>query len=151
MSPGDRRERERSRGHREHQDDAQANRHASGRLPDRPTKPAAAATRASTPTARATMANVLLPPPPPREDFASTFGAGESDDSGPAQSTTVPSEYVCRTLKVYVFEASVEARNWKSASSSVGTLPPLQVTFSTVVFSPLPVVCASRFQPGAGT
>src|SRR5207253_7473369 len=57
----------------------------------------------------------------------------------------------CRTLKVYVFEAAAEARNWKSASSSVGTLPPLQVTFSTVVLSPVPLVCVWRFQPGAGT
>ena len=71
-----------------------------------------------------------------------------SEDSGPVQSTTVPSEYVCRTLKEYVFAASVDARNWKTASSSVGTLPPVQVTFWMTVFSPVPVVWASRFQPG---
>ena len=58
MGPGDRWERERSRGHREHQGDAPANRHVSARLPDRPTSPAAATTRASTPSARATIATV---------------------------------------------------------------------------------------------
>jgi hypothetical protein len=39
-------------------------------------------------------------PPPPNEDLALTTGAGVSDDSGPVQSTTEPSEYVCRTLNV---------------------------------------------------
>ena len=39
------------------------------------------------------MASVELPPPP-RDDFASITGAGVSEDSGPDQSTTEPSEYV---------------------------------------------------------
>ncbi len=40
---------------------------------------------------------------------------------------------------------------WKTESSPVGTLPPLQVTFWTTASSPEPVVCALRFQPGAGS
>ena len=39
-------------------------------------------------------------PPPPNEDSAFTTGAGVSDDSGPDQLTTEPSEYVCRTPNV---------------------------------------------------
>src|SRR6185312_1178367 len=50
----------------------------------------------------------------------------------------------------YVFAASVEARNWKKASSPGGTFPPVQVTFCTTVSSPVPVVCSCRFQPAAG-
>jgi hypothetical protein len=45
-------------------------------------------------------------------------------------------------LKAYVFAAWVEARNWKKASSPVGTFPPVQVTFWTTVSSPVPVVCS---------
>ena len=43
------------------------------------------------------------------------------------------------------------ARNWKAASSPVGTLPPLQLTLLTTASSPEPVCCTSRFQPDAGT
>ena len=38
--------------------------------------------------------------PPPSDDTAFSVGAGASDDSGPVQSTTDPSEYVCRTANV---------------------------------------------------
>src|SRR5204863_3860477 len=136
-----RREGKRPRGHHEEQCNAPAARHASARLPDWANKPATATTSASAASATATIPSVLLPPPP-SEDFASIVGDGVSEDSGPAQSTTVPSEYVCRTLNAYVFAASVDARNWKTASSSVGTLPPLQVTFWMTVFVPVPVVWA---------
>ena len=96
------------------------------------------------------IASVELPPPP-SEDFASMVGAGVSDDSGPDQSTTEPSEYVCRTVNVYVLFESALARNWKTASSSVGTRPPVQVTFWITAFSPEPVSWSCRFQPTAGT
>ena len=39
----------------------------------------------------------------------------------------------------------------KTASSSVGTLPPLQVTFWITFSSPEPVACSVRFQPGDGS
>ena len=88
---------------------------------------------------------VLLPPP--KEESDSTVGAGLSEVSGPFQSTTVPSEYVCRTSNVYVFDASVLALKRKTESSPVGTLPPVQVTFCTTASSPEPVACTCRFQP----
>jgi hypothetical protein len=59
-----------------------------------------------------------LLPPPPSDDFASIVGAGVSEDSGPDQSTTVPSEYVCRTLKEYVFASAANPRNWNIEASS---------------------------------
>ena len=74
-----------------------------------------------------------------------------SELSEPDQSTTVPSEYVCRTPNVYVLFESVCARNWKNASSPVGTEPPVQVTFVTTALSPDPVDSTSRCQPGDGT
>ena len=43
------------------------------------------------------------------------------------------------------------ARNWKSESSPVGTLPPVQVTFWTTALSPDPVCWSCCVQPGAGT
>ena len=39
-------------------------------------------------------------PPPSDEAPPSIVGAGASDDSGPVQSTTEPSEYVCLTANV---------------------------------------------------
>ena len=42
-------------------------------------------------------------------------------------------------------------RNWKSESSPVGMLPPVQVTFWITALSPEPVCCRTRFQPGFGT
>jgi len=39
------------------------------------------------------------------------------------------------------------ARNWKIASSPVGTLPPVHVIFWMTAFSPEPVCCSWRFQP----
>ena len=75
-------------------------------------------------TTSATIASVELLPPP-KDDFASITGAGVSDDSGPLQSTTEPSEYVCRTLNVYDLLESGLARNWKRESSSVGVCPPV--------------------------
>ena len=86
--------------------------------------------------------------PPPSDDIASIVGAGLSDDSGPLQSTTEPSEYVCRTVNVYVLFESALARNWKTASSSVGTRPPVQVTFWITAFSPEPVSAGHRFPMG---
>ena len=88
--------------------------------------------------------------PPPSDDIASIVGAGVSDDSGPLQSTTEPSEYVCRTVNMYVLLELGLARNWKTESSPVGTLPPLHVTFWITAFSPEPVCCSCRFQPAAG-
>src|SRR3954447_2339957 len=96
------------------------------------------------------IASVLLPPPPPRDDLNSTCGAGASEDSGPVQSTTLPSEYGWRTLNEYVFDASADARNWKTASSSEGALPPDQVTCWTWVSSPDPVDFTLRVQPDDG-
>ena len=43
------------------------------------------------------------------------------------------------------------ARNEKAASSPVGTVPPVQVTFVITAASPEPVCCTARFQPVAGT
>ena len=45
----------------------------------------------------------------------------------------------------------VSARNENAASSSVGTAPPLQVTFVITADSPEPVFSTVRFQPGDGT
>src|SRR5215831_2644989 len=87
---------------------------------------------------------------PPSESFASTVGAGVSEDSDPVQFTTLPSEYVWLTWKVNVFAEVGVARNWKTESSPVGTLPPLQVTFWITASSPDPVCCTCRAQPGAG-
>src|SRR5207248_1421965 len=87
-------------GHDEEDDERAADRrHVNVRPPVRATNDTAASTAANPETASATIASVELPPPP-SDDFASTVGAGVSDDSGPAQSTTDPSEYVCRTLNV---------------------------------------------------
>ena len=93
------RQRQRRRGRGEGNQDGAL--HARGRLPrDTDAASAAPASRTpTTPTTSATMASVELPPPP-RDDFASITGAGVSEDSGPDQSTTEPSEYVCRTLNV---------------------------------------------------
>ena len=94
-------------------------------------------TTPAAPSTSATIAsNELLPP---REPFASTVGAGVPEDSGPDQSTTLPFEYDWRTSNVYVFADVGVARNWKNASSPVGTLPPLQVTFWITASSPRPV------------
>jgi hypothetical protein len=41
--------------------------------------------------------------------------------------------------------------NENAASSSVGTLPPSQVTFVITASSPVPGFWTSRFQPGEGT
>src|SRR5579864_631289 len=78
---------------------------------DRPPR----ATRAARPTSSAAPASTIATtssvevPPPPIDDSASIVGAGVSDDSGPDQSTIDPSEYVCRTLNVYVFASLVDA------------------------------------------
>jgi hypothetical protein len=78
-------------------------------------------------------------------------GAGVSEVSGPDHSTTDPSEYVWRTANVYVFAASVRARNENAASSPVGTRPPSHVTLVTTELSPEPDWATLRFQPGLGT
>src|SRR5436190_2646221 len=70
----------------------QADRHASGRPPPRTSRPASARNSASAPRATATIASVEVPPPPASEETALMVGAGVSDDSGPDQSTTWPSE-----------------------------------------------------------
>src|SRR4029077_4139257 len=123
--------------------------HASVRLP-----PERSATPASTtptiPTTSAMIASVELPPPP-IDETASSVGAGVSEDSGPDQSTTDPSAYVCRTWNVYVLLEDGDARNENAASSPVGTLPPAQVTFWITAFSPSPVCWSVRFQPDDGT
>src|SRR5581483_8716745 len=75
--------------------------HASGRLAPE-TRPTPASTAATIATISATIPSIELPPPP-RDDFASTAGAGVSELSGPFQSTTEPSEKVCRTSNVYGF------------------------------------------------
>src|SRR5204862_6468378 len=41
--------------------------------------------------------------------------------------------------------------NGNSASSPVGTCPPVQVTFWITALSPVPVCCSARCQPGLGT
>src|SRR6185312_1035392 len=101
-------------------------------------------------TISATMVSVVVPPPP-SDETPSTSCAGVSELSGPVQSTTLPSEYVCRTCSVYVLLESRLALNRKTESSSVGTLPPDQVTFWIVFSSPEPVACSVRFQPGSGS
>ena len=90
-------------------------------------------------------------PPPPSEETESIRGAGVSELSGPLQSTILPFEYVCRTWKTYVLLESRLAFKRKTASSPVGTFPPLQVTFWTTFSSPEPVACSERFQPGSGS
>ncbi len=91
-------------------------------------------------------------PPPPSELFASIVGAGAAEDSGPAQSTIDPSEYVCSTWNVYVFADAGWARNWNSESSPVGVFPPVHVTFVITALSPEPVCCICCVQPvGGGT
>src|SRR5689334_10608024 len=81
--------------------DAERASHASERFP-----PANSASPPSTtpipPTTSATIARVELELPP-SELLTSSVGDGVSDDSGPFQSTTDPSLYVCRTPNVYVF------------------------------------------------
>ena len=42
-------------------------------------------------------------------------------------------------------------RNWNSESSSVGTWPPVQVTFCTTALSPEPCCTSTRCHPGSGT
>jgi hypothetical protein len=83
-----RRERERPGG-RECCDEPAS--HASERLP-----PESSASPPSTipiaPTTSATIASVELDPPPPKDDLASIVADGVSEDSGPLQSTTDPSE-----------------------------------------------------------
>jgi hypothetical protein len=69
----------------------EAERHAMDR-PPRASSDATATTSATAPTASATIASVDVPPPPPSDDTVFTTGAGVSLDSGPDQSTTVPSE-----------------------------------------------------------
>ena len=97
MRPRRGRQRQRSCGRREgNQDDAS---HATGRLPPRVASATPPSRTPIPPTTSAMIAKVELPPPP-SEDFASITGAGASDDSGPLQSTTEPSEYVCRTANV---------------------------------------------------
>src|SRR5581483_6509350 len=103
----------------------------------------------TTPTISATIASVELPPPP-SELFAATVGDGVSDDSLPFQLTIEPSEYDCSTPNVYVLLDCGSARKPKTASSSVGTLPPVHVTLWTTALSPEPDWCVWRFQPGAG-
>jgi hypothetical protein len=80
----------------------------------------------------------------------STLGAGLSELSGPFQSTTEPSAYVWRTPNVYVFDASALALKRKTASWSVGTLPPVHVTLWTTASSPDPVERALCFHPAGG-
>src|SRR5207253_11180744 len=89
--------------------------HASG-LPLFETRARPPSRMPTAPTTSATIASVELPPPP-SELFASTVGAGASDDSEPFQFTIEPSEYVCSTPNVYVLLDWACARNWKSASS----------------------------------
>src|SRR5205085_11990605 len=55
-----------------------------------------------------------------------------------------------RPMTTYVMLESGLARNWKTESSPVGTLPPLQVTFWITAFSPEPVCWSCRFHPVAG-
>jgi hypothetical protein len=63
------------------------------------------------------MVRVDVPPPPPLSELAASIvGAGASEDSGPAQFTIDPSEYVCWTPNVYDFELAGWARNWNSES-----------------------------------
>src|SRR5947207_13503766 len=93
------------------------------------------------------IASVELPPPP-SELFASTVGAGVSDDSAPFQFTIEPSEYVCSTPNVYVLADAALARNVKCAISPVGTWPPVQTTLWMAACSPAPVHCPWRSQPG---
>ncbi len=52
---------------------------------------------------------------------------------------------------MYVLLADGLARNWKSESSPVGTLPPVQVTFWITASSPEPVCCTCALPAGAGT
>src|SRR5919199_7020312 len=51
---------------------------------------------------------------------------------------------------MYVWAAVAVALNWKTASSSVGTDPPDQVTLLTTAFSPEPVEETLRRHPRAG-
>ena len=75
----------------EDRDSPAADGHASERPPFRESRPTIATTSAAPPRISATIASVELPPPP-SELFASIVGEGESELSGPDQSTTEPSE-----------------------------------------------------------
>jgi len=79
------------------------------------------ATTSATPASTSATSASVDVPLPPMDERASIVGAGLSDDSGPFQSTTEPSEYVWRTSNTYVFAPLVEALKLKTASSSVGT------------------------------
>src|SRR5439155_6954429 len=140
------REREAQEGRRRENSPPEA--HVSG-LPF-PSSPTIESTNASPATTIATISSADEFPPPARESFASIRGDGVSDDSGPDQSTTSPLEYVCLRVKAYVFAPLALALKPKTESSSVGTLPPDQVTLVTVASSREPVDCTSRFQPGLG-
>src|SRR5512140_2952846 len=124
MRPSRGRQRQ-GRCHRREGDDDDAS-HATGRVPR--VASATAPSRTPIPPTTSAMIESVELPPPPSDEFASILGAGVSDDSGPLQSTTEPSEYVCRTENVYVLLESGLARNWKMESSPVGTLPPVQIT-----------------------
>src|SRR5690242_19416059 len=100
-----RRDGERRPGDEEQDCEAPDAGHVSERSPPRPVKIAIPATTSATiESTRATMPLVEVPPPPPNDETDSRRGAGSSEFSGPVQSTTDPSEYVCRTLKMYVFD-----------------------------------------------
>src|SRR5207247_7234745 len=102
------------------------------------------------PTISATIESVVVPPPP-SDETPSTSGAGVSELSEPVQSTISPFEYVCRTFTVYFLLESTLALKRNTAFSSVGTLPPVHVTFWIVFSSPDPVACSLRFQPGSAS
>src|SRR5439155_15879029 len=80
---------ERDRRHKGDRASSPPETHASDLFPE--SRPTAPSTRAAPATINATIARVELPPPP-IELLASSRGAGVSDDSGPDQSTTSPSE-----------------------------------------------------------
>src|SRR5439155_26299116 len=112
--------------------------HASERLPEPATSATTASTAASAATARA-IQETIEEPPPASESLDSSVGAGLSELSGPVQSTTEPSEYVCLTPNVKVLLESARPWNENAASSPVGTLPPSLFNLVMTALSPDPV------------
>ena len=73
--------------------------------------------------ARSIATRRATPPPPTSESSPRSSGAGVSEFSAPVQSTTEPSEYVCRTLNVYVLRRVGLGRGTgRRRPRSVGTL-----------------------------
>src|SRR5690349_24726825 len=100
-------------------------RQASSRPLPRPRSAIRPTTSPRAPSTSATIVRIDVPPLA-NDEIDSTLGAGVSElCDGVDQFTIEPSEYVCRTSNRYVLAFAVLALKRKTASSPVGTLPPL--------------------------